>query len=335
MRCALILMVLLLISTAPAVADELFALGGAMRSINADKNGTSHSWQLEYRKELNEHFAASISYLNEGHVPAHHRDGNAIQLWAKSVAFDDRLSLSVGIGPYYYFDTTNPAANGSYTNDHGLGAVFSLATIWQTETPWLFQLRTNFVKIFGNIDSMSALAGIGYQLDAPGPAKPRESSAEFRDLAIDNEITLFVGRTITNSFKSEHSTSLSIEYRRGLLRYLDWTVSWLYEGDTRLVRRDGLTSQLWAVKAFLDDRIALGYGTGAYFAIDRQAGHNQEGDRIISVIVTLTGSYRLDPHWSLRTSWNALLATMTGTLMSLWEASATGFNNSGNMAPFS
>jgi hypothetical protein len=91
------------------------------------------------------------------------------------------------------------------------------------------------------------------------------------------------------------------------MRYLDGTIYWLYEGDNRLIRRDGLAGQFWAVNAFLDDRIALGFGAGAYFAIDHHVGQNQGGYWIISAIATLTGSYRLDPHWSLRTSWNRIV----------------------------
>lgn len=306
MRSALLL-VFLMISAAPATAGELFGLGGGMRSMNAETDVSSYSWQLEYREELNDYLAASLSYLNEGHVPAHHRDGNALQLWLKRDVLDRRLSLSTGIGPYFFFDTTTPSADGSYTNEHDLGGIFSFAAIWQTDTPWLFQLRTNWVKTFGSMDSVSALAGIGYQLDAPKPPKTPDFPAEFRGKATDNEITLFIGRTIANSFKSEHSTSFSIEYRLRLLRYLEGTVSWLYEGDNRLIRRDGLASQIWAVKDFLDDRMALGFGAGAYFSIDQQAGHHQDGDRIISAIATLTASYRPDPHWSLRTSWNRIV----------------------------
>ncbi len=302
------LIVLLLVANTPAIAGELFGLGGMMQSGNANMNDSSYSWQLEYREELCEHFAASLSYLNEGHVPAHHRDGNALQFWVNGDVLGRRLSLSAGIGPYYYFDTTITSTSGdSHTNEHGVGGAFSLAAIWQTETPWLFQLRTNWVKTFGRMDTVSALAGIGYQLDAPKLRKSFDASAEHREKTTDNEITLFTGRTIANSFDSERSTSLSIEYRRGLWRYLDWTVSWLYEGDSRLIRRDGLTSQLWGVKAFLDDRIALGVGAGAYYSVDRQAGHNQDGDRMVSAITTLTGSYRLDPRWSLRTSWNRIV----------------------------
>lgn len=296
-----------MLSSSSAIASEMTVLGGVVWSQNAARDDSSYSWQLEYREELSDYFAASLSYLNEGHVPGHHRDGNALQLWLTSDVIDRRLSLSAGIGPYYYFDTTSPAiGGGSYTNEHGFGGAFSLAAVWKTETPWFFMLRNNWVKTFGRMDSVSALAGIGYQLDAPKPPKPSDDSPEPRE-ETDNEITLFVGRTIANSFKSERSSALSIEYRRSLVGYLDWTVSWLYEGDSRLIRRDGLASQLWLVKAFQDDRIALGFGAGAYFAIDQQVGQNQVEDRIISAICTITGSYRLDPHWSLRTSWNRIV----------------------------
>lgn len=82
-------------------------------------------------------------------------------------------------------------------------------------------------------------------------------------------------------------------------------VAWLYEGDTRLIRRHGLVSQFWLVKDFLGDSVTLGTGAGAYFAVDQRAG--QDGDEIISGIATLTGSYRFTQHWSLRTSWNRIV----------------------------
>lgn len=303
-----ILIAVLLIAPQPADAQEFFGLGGVVRSSNAGTDDSSASWQLEYREALGEYFAASISYLNEGHVPAHHRDGHAVQLWTRTDALDRRLSLSVGIGPYYYFDTTIPAGStGTFTNEHGFGGAFSLAAIWQAQSPWLFQVRTNWVKTFGGMDTVSALAGIGYQLDTPRQPQSSASPPEQREKTTDNEITLFVGRTITNSFESERSTALGIEYRRGLWRYVDWTVSWIYEGDSRLIRRDGLASQLWAVKAFFDDRVALGVGSGAYVAIDRHPDRGQDGHRSVSAIATFTGSYRLHEHWCLRTSWNRIV----------------------------
>jgi len=302
MRWIAIIAFLLLFSHSPSCAEEFFGLGGDVRNLDTDTNDTSYSWQLEYQKELFEHLAVSLSYLNEGHVPNHHRDGTGMQLWARTDALGRRLSLSAGIGPYYYYDTSNSSVtDGSYTNDHGFGGIFSLAATWKNETPWLFQVRTNWVKAFGGMDTVSALVGIGYQLDTLTPV-PAHATPGDPGMRANNEITLFVGQTITNSFKSEHSAAMSIEYRRGLMRYLDWTIAWLYEGDTRLIRRHGLVSQFWLVKAFLDDSVALGAGTGAYFSVDQRAG--QDGDEIISAIASLTGSYRFTPHWSLRTTWN-------------------------------
>ncbi|ACD97128.1 hypothetical protein [Trichlorobacter lovleyi] len=305
--CALTVLLFQCTATA-AIADELFGLGGMVQSQNVEKNDSSYSWQLEYREQLNEHFTASLSYLNEGHIPAHHRDGHSLQLWMNTDVVERRLALSVGVGPYYYFDTTVPSTSSTaYTNEHGFGAAFSLASILRTETPWLFQLRANWIQTFGRMNTVSALVGVGYQLDKPSQPKPSYDRQERWDQTCNNEITLLVGRTITNSFDSERSTALSIEYRRRLLNYLDWTLSWLHEGDNRLIRRDGVASQLWVVKNFMDERISLGLGAGAYLAIDQQANHYQDSDRVISAISTLTGSYHLTSRWSLRASWNRIV----------------------------
>ncbi|MDA8165035.1 MAG: hypothetical protein M0017_08395 [Desulfobacteraceae bacterium] len=260
----------------------------------------SYSWQLEYRQGLGEHLAASLSYLNEGHVPAHHRDGYAAQLWAHSPAFAQRLSLAAGIGPYYYFDTTEPQnGGGPYSDEHGWGGIFSLAATWSLESRWLFQMRANWVKTSDSMDTVSALAGIGYQLEPSSKGPPPVPSVRPKKTT-GNEVTLFAGQTIMNSFESEHSTALGAEYRRGLWRYVDWTASWLDEGAHR---PNGPVTQLWAVKAFLNDRLALGVGGGVYLAVDHPfADHSS-----LSTIVTLTGSYRFQPPWCLRVSWNRIL----------------------------
>jgi len=94
---------ILLISAAPAIADELYGMGGMMRSRNLDADDSSYSWQLEYRQPLGEHLAVSLSYLNEGHVPAHHRDGNALQLWATGELIARRLSSVGRVRPLLLF----------------------------------------------------------------------------------------------------------------------------------------------------------------------------------------------------------------------------------------
>src|SRR5262245_66304987 len=95
----------------PAAAQDLSGLVGAMRSDSPDPH-TSYAWLFSYSHDLGEHFAASFTWQNEGHVPNHHRDGHSVQLWAKT-GLGPQLELAAGIGPYRYFDTT--AANSGGT----------------------------------------------------------------------------------------------------------------------------------------------------------------------------------------------------------------------------
>lgn len=306
MRWALFIIILTVVAC-PVRAQEFYVLGGLMKDTDSGKD--SYSWQLEYMEGLGEHFAASLSYLNEGHVPTHHRDGNSVQFWARTNLLDRRLSLAAGVGPYYYFDTTAAKADGSFSDNHGWKAMFSLAATWYTESRWLFQLRTNWVEASSSIDTISALVGIGYQLDPPPSPGPLPNVPPQREKTTNNEITVFLGRSIANSFNSEHSAATSVEYRRGLWRNVDWTVAWLYEGDSRLIRRHGMITQLWAVRSFLDDRLALGVGGGAYASVTRYNDGPNKGDdeRSLSGIATLTASYRFHPHWATRISWNRVV----------------------------
>ena len=86
-----------------AYAQELSLFAGGLRE-SGTKEG-SPVWALEYQHPLHENVGASFSWLNEGHVPGHHRDGQTIQIWGRTNVFDRRLSLAAGVGPYRYFDT--------------------------------------------------------------------------------------------------------------------------------------------------------------------------------------------------------------------------------------
>ena len=61
-------------------AQELTLLGGIIPKTNAQ--GSSYTWQVDYRQDFFRNFAGSIAYINEGHVPGHHRDGTAWEAWA-------------------------------------------------------------------------------------------------------------------------------------------------------------------------------------------------------------------------------------------------------------
>ncbi|WP_298268960.1 hypothetical protein [Geobacter sp.] len=303
-----IVCVVLVLAASPALAQEFFGLGGLVQGSSL--HDSSYAWQLEYLEEMGEYGAVSLSYLNEGHLPDHHRDGTALTLWGRTTLLEKRLSLAAGGGAYLYYDTTAPPGGGGSYVDHGAGGMLSLAATWHTESRWLFRLRTNWVKTGTSIDTFTTLLGIGYQLDLPSSSGARPPALSRREKQTNNEITLFFGESILNRFDSEHGSALGIEYRRGLWRYLEWSAAWLYEGERSLYRRNSLATQLWGARTFFDDRLDLGFGAGPFVTVDHHRLPPQESDgRPLSAIVTMTGSWRFDPHWCLRASWSRIVTS--------------------------
>lgn len=293
-----------------AGAQEVFFLGGAIRSGDSD---SSYAVQYEYNEGLGENVFASLSYINEGHFPDHHRDGCAAQIWLRSNILDRRLSLAAGIGPYGYFDTTKPAreSGDAYTDEHGAGTIASLAATWYTDGRLLFRLRANGIWA-DDMDTISVLLGVGFQLEARAARGPVARASEQGASITDNELTLLYGITIVNSFDSESSPAVSIEYRRGISKYLEWTVAWLGEGENEIIDRSGFVSQLWLARSFLEDSIKLGFGGGAYYASDNYVVAGSE-DRVeekgLSGIISFTGVYRINESFGIRITLNRVLTS--------------------------
>jgi hypothetical protein len=188
----------------------------------------------------------------------------------------------------------------------------NVAATWYTKNRWFYQLQGYWVRGGQSFDSLSALAGIGYQLDAPPEAGPDVKGTHLSETTTNNELTVFGGETVVNiPLPDGRSPAVAIEYRRGLWRFVEWTAGALYEGRSALIDRYGLTTQLWLAKPFLDDRIALGVGGGAYFAFDKRRGdpQGQNGEFFISEIVSMTGSYRLTPNWHVRATWDRIITS--------------------------
>jgi len=286
----------------PAAAQELFALAGGMRADDPESH--SYAWTLSYTQHLNEHLSASFSWLNEGHVPIHHRDGHTAQIWAHVDTAHPALTVAVGIGPYRYFDTTAADSGAGYANSHGWGTIYSIAAVWQTSGRWSYQLRLNRVDTEDNIDTTSLIAGIGYRLqqDAGPRAAPGSSTGAGETR---NEVALLIGQTIVNSLESESSEAVSIEFKRTFGPVLRGSIALLNEGDARLIRRNGTVAQAWMEPSFFGQRFTVGVGGGIYHAIDDyregRASHRTAG------IVTATASYRVLSNWLGRFSWNRIV----------------------------
>jgi len=303
----LLLVLLGLLAAFTAEAQELLLLGGA--TYDSDASERTYAWAVEYAQGLGESAYLTFAWLNEGHLENHHRDGLAAQIWARANLLDRRLSLALGVGPYSYFDTAQAQLGASYANDHGWGVIYSAGLTWYTDRRWLINLRANRIVAKDSVDTTMVLLGAGYQLDAPSKPGPRPTAPPIAGKTTNNEIALFLGSTVLNSFESENSTAIAAEYRRGLGRYVDWTVGWLHEGGNENIRRNGVTTQLWLVRPFFDEHLALGVGAGGYYAVnqDSRAASGSNDDERLSGIVTLTASYRFAPRWFARFSWNRIV----------------------------
>jgi hypothetical protein len=286
----------------PAYAGEIHFLGGY--GVTNNPVETTGAWQVRYMEGLGEHFAYSLSYVNQGHFISHHRDGTAASLWLRTNQMNGQLSLGVGAGPIFYYDTVK-LPNEPPADVHGWGTMVNLLASWYTKNRFIYQLQGTWVKGGSSFDTLSVLAGIGYQLDAPPSPGPDLKAPRQADETTDNEITILGGQTVVNIPGNGSSTAGSIEYRRGLWRYVEWTAGVLYEGRSSLIDRYGLTTQIWLAKPFFENRLALGAGVGFYLAEDRL--REQRSGAFFSEIVSITASYRLSPHWLIRGTWDRII----------------------------
>jgi hypothetical protein len=294
-----------LTTTTPAHAQAFSLFGGGSRASSIN----TYTWAFSYEEGLGKSFATSFTWLNEGHIPDHHRDGQLIQFWALVPLGSPQFVLQAGLGPYRYFDTTTAEQGESYSDVHGWGIVYSVRASWYASNRWVTQLQLNRVQVPNGPDSTGVMLGVGYQLDAPITPGPRDWAARSPKQSASNEVAVYLGKTIVNSTSSPDALGGAIEYRRSLTDNVDWTLGYLHEGSSKLARRDGITSQLWLTRAFLDDKVTLGVGAGAYYAINENEGSASPGPGAgkFSGIVTIAGAYRFNARWDARIEWNRVV----------------------------
>ena len=286
-----------------AAADFTF-LAGVTESSEA--TGNTYGWQIDARYNFKRPFAFSASWINEGHFPGHHRDGLAAQLWGRTPLLRDRFSFAFGAGVYQYFDTKEKP-DGEHVNEHGLAPVFSASASYYTETPWFFRLSVNHIHPTRDIDTTALLLGLGYRLYEEAGERPLEPPALAVPAVPDRtgtEATLFLGTVVHNSLESEQGIAGELEFRRGIARHFDLTLSLIGEDNQGEIQRAGLACQLWVVDAFLDRRLVLGIGAGPYPFVDWESPMGESTRLDFAGLVTLTAGYRFADHWIARFHWN-------------------------------
>src|SRR5215831_10847777 len=174
-RCGRVLLGVPLLAPAAAGAQEFYALDGAQYTRTLDE--LTYGFSFEYLQNVNDRLFATFTWLNEGHVTNHHRDGYSGQLWWRWLSGSRRLALSAGIGPYRYYDTTYLESSGATTDAHDWGALYSVAAHWYFRAPLVFQVRYNYAQTSTSISTNTLLVGVGYQFESaarPGPVVPAQ-----------------------------------------------------------------------------------------------------------------------------------------------------------------
>lgn len=270
-------------------------------------NHQTYAWQLEYRQNLLPWLAASEGWVNEGHVPGHHRDGSATQLWLKLPFSWDELDFSVGGGAYSYFDTQG---TGDASRDvHGMGTILSAAVTGDLDERAFWRVMYQRITPRADFQTNTATVGFGVWLGQGTRHQPVPDS----NPVTEQEFTVYGGQTVVNTLASEKGVAYAAEFRTGVLPHVDWTLSYINEGDPRVIRRNGLATQIWPVNAFFDRRLAVGIGVGLYGYLDRK--HPSETTVLglrhppaLAGLVTPTISYRLSDHWLVRLNWNRVVS---------------------------
>ncbi len=304
----------LILGLARAAAQEFSLLAGGMSTATTKRfnallgpeSETSYAWELDFRHDIDRHFAWSASWLNEGHTALHHRDGFATQFWGDVLTFD-HFDFSLGAGAYRFFDT-RLLASGDTQNVHGWSAIVSASLTYSLPgSPWFFRANANRVAEARGMASNTLLLGAGYYLGKDRRGLPR-GMWETKETPM--ELTAFWGKSIVNTGASEGASATGLEFRKGISKNVDWTVSWINEGDPKIIRRNGFASQAWLVDEYLDRRLALGFGAGVYWYFDKRnpTAPSRWSNRTLAGLVSPTIAYRFTPEWQARLTWNRVVS---------------------------
>jgi hypothetical protein len=279
-------------------AEEVAIFAGA--TDTDDHTSVSYSWQLEYRQRLREHLDFSLAYLNEGHVPGHHRDGASAQIWAVSPALAGRLELALGVGPYFYFDTQSADAAPGFRDYHGVGAIVTGSLSYYLNARWFVRLNLSEVHTPGDEDTRTLLLGVGTSLEP----LLRGIGAFGIDAPGGSELGVFAGQTIDNSATSPRSRAFGVEYRLGLTRNIELSAGWLNESDGSAGSHNGIVTQAWLVDPLFARRVTLGLGAGPYFALERREMSDGQSAARVEGMVSLSASWRFTQHLLARITWD-------------------------------
>ena len=306
-RRGLVLSIGALAATLPVRAQMVVASAGHLNDTGHAE--ATYTWRLNYLQQIVPGWGASLGWMNEGHLPDHHRDGPVLEAWRYWQLGNRPGHLALGLGLYRPFDTiTGP--DGSFQDRHGCRGVASaaLGRPLDADRRWLAAVQAD--RTFGGWapQTQSVSLGLGYRL---GQAFRLEGEAGGgaggSEPLLPQTLNLYYGTTVLNSFQSETAPAYQIEYRRTLTSYWEWSLAYSDEGSPGVIEREGIVAQGWFGGWFLDQKLQLSVGWGPYanrFKETGDGGATWDTSYRMAMRITLGAAWRLGRSLLARAAWN-------------------------------
>ncbi len=283
-----------------ADAEELAVLVGQTDGDGQD----TYAWQIDYRQQLLRYLDASFAYVNEGHLDHHQRDGGAVQLWAVTPRWRDRIDFALGAGPYAYFDTQYLARPPWYRNYHSLGEIYTGSLSYYATEDWFVRLNLSAIHAPGNVDTRQVLLGAGFRLDGSSGSS---GSGNGETAPVINQLGVFAGQTNDNnyytSYFSETRLTFGVEYRRAITTHVELSAAWLNEDEGLDGRHNGVLGEVWLMQRF-GSRFSVGIGAGPYYALQPYRGDDGVHAARLAGMASMTASWQLTRSLVTRISWH-------------------------------
>jgi len=130
-----------------------------------------------------------------------------------------------------------------------------------------------------------------------------------------DEWAVYGALSVINIVGNPKSDGASVEYRlrlqTGHQRHYDLSFAYLYEGDSRVARRNGVTAQVWPVRSDSTWPVEFAAGFGAYVFIDKrnQPIPSQNPSAAVAPVVSMMISSRPSPRgWFVRCIWDRVVS---------------------------
>jgi hypothetical protein len=274
--------------------------------LESDNYGAgTYSWGIEYREPFSSHFSGSFLWLNEGHLPNNHRDGQAVQLWWRSNAEPTGLVFDFGLGPYRYYDTHFTDAGPGYEDRHGWGGVASASIDWYFQNNWFVFVRTNQVVTQDKKDTTSEDFGFGYRF-ASLIKSAQDHDADGHETSSPRwEIDGLLGQRIANTDHSQTGLAEAIDVRFQLSEHFLASASLIAGQDTNLDWRGGFAVELW-LEQHLTPRFTVAAGAGAFIVSEDDNVTGAQSPSNLAAMVSVSLAYAITPRWIARCVWHRL-----------------------------